>query len=70
MNKGDEIHEEYRSRLVAMEFKVSSSEDLFAATPPLEAVKTLMSLATTEGIGYDRHSRVGALKLDLSLIHI
>ncbi len=49
---------------MAKEIKTDNREDLFAATPPLEAVKTLLSLATTEGIGYDRHSRIGALKLD------
>ena len=37
INKGDEINKEYRSRLVAKEIKRDKREDLFAATPPLEA---------------------------------
>ena len=52
VNKGDKLHPEYRSMLVAQEIKVDKREDLFAATPPLEAKKMLMSLAVTEGIGH------------------
>jgi len=48
VNKGDEVNPEYRSRLVAKEIKVSKREDLFAATPPLEAKKALFSLAVTK----------------------
>ena len=50
--KGDEEHLDYRSRLVAKEIKKGKREGLFAATPPLEALKILMSLALTEGVGY------------------
>ena len=39
VNKGDDANPEYRSRLVAQEIKVDKREDLFAATPPLEAKK-------------------------------
>ena len=45
VNKGDTVHPEYRSRLVAQEIKTDKREDLFAATPPLEAKKLLMALA-------------------------
>jgi hypothetical protein len=51
VNKGDEANPEYRSRLVAQEIKRDNREDLFAATPPLEALKLLLSMAVTEGIG-------------------
>ena len=44
INKGDAEKEEYRSRLVAMEIAYNKREDLFAATPPLEAKKILYSL--------------------------
>jgi hypothetical protein len=37
---------------VAKEIRVNKRLDLFAATPPLEAVKILFSLAVTEGIGF------------------
>eukprot|EP00969_Alexandrium_andersonii_P014742 644340-Alexandrium_andersonii.AAC.1 len=39
INKGDEERPEYRSRLVAKEIKRDQRGDLFAATPPLEALK-------------------------------
>ena len=39
INKGDDENEEYRLRLVAKEIKMDKREDLFAATPPLEAKK-------------------------------
>ena len=32
--------------------KKDKRDDLFAATPPLEALKILLSLAVTEGVGY------------------
>ena len=43
-NKGDKERPEYRCRLVAKEIKKDKREDLFAATPPLEAKKMLFSL--------------------------
>ena len=54
INIGDEDRPEYRSRLVAKELKTDKREDLFAATPPIEALKLLISMAMTEGIGYQR----------------
>ena len=47
VNKGDQEHPEYRSRLVAKELRTHKDLDLFAATPPLEALKVLLSLAAT-----------------------
>ena len=41
--KGDDFEPEYRSRWVAQEVKTDRREDLFAATPPLEAIKLLLS---------------------------
>ena len=41
-------------------------EDLFAATPPLEAKKMLMSMAVTEGVGYKRGDGGGGKKLELT----
>ena len=40
--------------MVAKEIKVDKREDLFAATPPLEAKKMLFSWAVTEGIGFKK----------------
>ena len=47
INKGDEENPEYRSRLVAKEIKRSASDEMFAATPPLEAKNMLFSMAMT-----------------------
>ena len=43
-NKGDAVNPEYRCRLVAKEIKHDKREDLFVATPLLEAKKLLFSL--------------------------
>ena len=63
-NKGDAVHPNFRSRLVAKEIKRDSRIDRFAATPPLEAKKILFSLALTEWYGYDRGNRDDGRKLD------
>ena len=58
VNKRDQEKPKYRSRLVAMEFKSEDKEleDLLAGTPPLEALKMLVSEAATvkEGSMGDR----------------
>ena len=65
INKGDDVNIEYRSRLVAQELKkYSVAEDLFAATPPLEAKKILFSMAVTEGIGYTYGQKCNGMKID------
>ena len=52
------------SRLVAQEIKRDKREDLFAATPPLEAKKMLFSMAVTEGYGYLGEDKEGGMKID------
>lgn len=47
VNKGDDEKPVYRSRLVAREFKEGAAT-WFAATPPLEAIKVLLSMAAVE----------------------
>ena len=64
VNEGDDVNPEYRSRLVAQEIRRDNREDLFAATPPLEAKKMLMSMAVTEGIGYNGNDKRGGNKLE------
>jgi hypothetical protein len=51
INKGDAILENYRSRLVAREIKKDDRPDLFAATPPLEALKTILSMCASGNKG-------------------
>jgi hypothetical protein len=47
VNKGDRKAPLYRSRLVAKEFKKYKDDDLFAATPPIESFRAVISSATT-----------------------
>ena len=63
VNKGDANNPEDRSRLVAKEINTGRRDDLFAATPPLEAKKALFSMAVTEGIGYKRGEEKKGMKL-------
>ncbi len=41
---------------------------MFAATPPLEALKVLLSLAMTGGIGYQRGKEEEGMKLEFVYI--
>ena len=49
VNKGDELEPKYRSRLVARQMKAldKSGTSYFAPAPPLEALRTVLSLAMT-----------------------
>ena len=49
VNKGDEAAPNYRSRLVGKEFKTTPDDSLYAATPPLEALRFVISHAATVG---------------------
>ena len=46
-NKGDSLNPDYRSRLVGREFNVAKDDTLYAATPPLEALRMVLSDAAT-----------------------
>ena len=48
-NKGDAIHPEYIPRLVAQPLNRYIRDDLYAATPPFEAFKLLLSPAISQG---------------------
>lgn len=63
VDKGDSTNCEYRSRLVAKGIDTEKREDLFAATPPLEAKKALFSMAVTEGIGFRKGDHKECMKL-------
>ena len=50
VNKGDFVRPDVRSRLVAQEIAHHRNDDFYAATPPLEALRMLLSvLASTRG---------------------
>ena len=52
INKGDSNNPNYRSRLVAKEFNTGVCPELYAATPPSECLRLMLSkLASTKGRG-------------------
>ena len=51
VNKGDAKEPNCRSRLVGREFNVGRDDTLYAATPPLEALRCVLSFAATWGEG-------------------
>ena len=75
VDKGDDSRPEYRSRLVAQETKWVTSlspEDVyavFAATPPLEALRFILSCAMTE-MKEDRSADRVIAFLDISRAHL
>ena len=55
INKGDSEQPKYRSRFVGKEFNDGPQDGLFAATPPLEALKLLISeLATYDDMNEEK----------------
>ena len=47
INKGDAMNMDYRARLVGREIKRDRREDLFAATPPLESLRMILSICAS-----------------------
>ena len=54
VNKGDDLNPRYRSRLVARQLKATdrSGTSYFAPTPPLESLRTILSLAASSVGGW------------------
>jgi len=48
VNKGDRAHPNVRSRWVAKDIAFYKTDDFFAATPPLEALRLIMSEAASQ----------------------
>ena len=69
VNKGDDLNPEYRSRLVAKDIRQKGTEAAFAAMPPVEAIRTIVSLLATQlpGEGYQPK---GDDRIQLSVIDI
>lgn len=59
-NKGDDDHPNYRSRRVACEIRRRGEDPIIAPTPPLESLRTVLSLADTDVPGAANHVRDGA----------
>ena len=58
VNKGDTQNPIYRSRYVGKEFNTGDEDGLFASTPPLEALRLLVSDAATIEVGKRANEKV------------
>ena len=54
-NKGTDEEPNYRSRLVSREIKTDDQPDLFAATPPLESLRYILSICASTQQGNKPH---------------
>ena len=57
VNKGDNVTPNIRSRMVARQIRQAGEEAIFAPTPPLESLRTIISLASTDMDGRAAHVR-------------
>ena len=65
-NKGDSSNPQLRSRYVAKEFRRGVNHDLFAATPPLEALRTLLSMVASVQRRQTTDREVTLMTMDVS----
>ena len=56
-NKGDDQNPNIRSRLVAREIRTAGQDAIFAPTPPLESLRMILTMATTDFPGKRKHVR-------------
>ena len=66
-NKGSEEEPNYRARLVAREIKKDNRLDLFSATPPLEAMKALISKCAH---GQSKQMRLAVINVKSVLLNL
>ena len=57
VNKGDNTTPNVRSRLVARQIRQAGEDAIFAPTPPLESLRSILSLAMTDFPGRPQHVR-------------
>lgn len=73
VNKGDDDEPKCRSRFVAREIRRKGENPIFAPTPPLESLRTILSLTATSGYWPDEvwdAQPESSKRLQLSLIDI
>ena len=67
VNKDHELHPKYRSTIVAKEIKIDNRPECFAATPPSEFIKYVISRCASR----QRNSRPSRLMIqDISKAHV
>ena len=73
-NKGDDEAPNYRSRLVARDIKRKGEDSIFAPTPPLEALRAILSLTATREFWpkecWEGASAEGPQRVQISFIDI
>ena len=63
VNKGDQERPDMRSRLVGQEFNTGKNDELYASTPPLEALRfVICSAATWPADGEQRYVMVNEVR--------
>ena len=65
VNKGDEASPDYRARLVGREIKMDKRADLFAATPPLERLRMILSICAMNQQNVDGGENFVVMKNDI-----
>ena len=60
VNKGDNTCPNVRSRLVARQIRQAGEDAIFAPTPPLEALRSVLSMAATDFPDQPKHVRDGS----------
>ena len=73
-NKGDDVNEKYRSRLVGREIRLKGKRvlpdhQLFSSMPPLEALKLLCSMLVTLKVSKSRRKPLKLKLFDISRAH-
>ena len=57
VSKGDDVNPNIRLRLAVRQIRQAGEEAVFAMTPPLEALRSIISLAATDLPGRPLHAR-------------
>lgn len=65
INKGDNENPNVRARLVGRELKMDKRDDLFAATPPLESLKTIIAICASKQFHVERSERFIIMSTDI-----
>ena len=66
INKGDTTNPNLRARLVGCEFATDKRDDLFAATPPLESLRMILSVCASNQISKNRSENFIIMSNDVS----
>ena len=65
VNKGDEASPDYRARLVGREIATDKRADLFAATPPLESLRMILSICAMHQTDVDEEENFVVMSNDI-----